>query len=243
MPVPENGPSAVAECVINGRSVGGSAPFGVRSAGQALGRPRQIERQIKLRRALPVWRYSGQVPPVFLQSWGPLLVALHALSAIVLCGASVHQAVLATLTFRGRAMRRRLVRVYALTTLLSYVGTMFVGALLYPRYRVVIRALYLDRHAPWAANLFDFKENLATLGLPLAVGALWLAWSLSQPGARTTESAPNNTPSSAVVAGRGTDPAALRIAELAFLVMAVGTALVSVTCLLAGLVCTAVRGA
>ena len=49
----------------------------------------------------PFGRYSEQVPPVFLQSWGPLLVVIHALSAVVLCGASVHQAVLATLLLRG----------------------------------------------------------------------------------------------------------------------------------------------
>ncbi|HMY59592.1 MAG TPA: hypothetical protein PK472_15125 [Pseudomonadota bacterium] len=51
----------------------------------------------------PFGRYSEQVPPVFLQSWGPLLVVIHALSAVVLCGASVHQAVLATLLLLRRA--------------------------------------------------------------------------------------------------------------------------------------------
>lgn len=191
----------------------------------------------------PFGRYSEQVPPVFLQSWGPLLVVIHALSAVVLCGASVHQAVLATLLLLRRAVRGRLLRVYSVTTLLSYLATVTGGALLYPRYRVVIRALFLDQNAPWAANLFDFKENLATLGLPLAVGALLLAMPLSQRCARISP-----TPGDVVT---DADPAAdsdaaadlQRLASLTFLVMALGTALVAVTNLIAGLVCTAVRGA
>ena len=109
--------------------------------------------------------------PSFLQSWGPLLVVIHALSAVVLCGASVHQSGAGDAAAAERAVRGRLLRVYSVTTLLSYLATVTGGALLYPRYRVVIQALFLDQNAPWAANLFDFKENLATLGLPLAVGA------------------------------------------------------------------------
>jgi hypothetical protein len=37
-----------------------------------------------------------------------------------------------------------------------------------------VRALYLDRHHPMVSNLFDVKENLATIALPLALalGAL-----------------------------------------------------------------------
>ena len=54
------------------------------------------------------------------------------------------------------------------------------GGLVYPRYRYFVRGLYLDRYAPWASNLFDFKENLATLGLPLAIGAFVLARELAQ---------------------------------------------------------------
>ena len=171
-----------------------------------------------------VWRYSARVPPVFLQSWGPLLVVTHSLSSIVLCGASVHQVVLAMLAWKGRSPRRQLLRVYSVTTLLSYLVTVFVGALLYPRYRVFIRALFLDRHAAWAANLFDLKENLATLGFPLAVGALLLAWSLSR-------------------ADLSTDARGLRLAQLTFLVMAVGTALIVGFNVIAGLLCTSVRGA
>ncbi len=37
-----------------------------------------------------------------------------------------------------------------------------------------MRALFLDRHHPMVSNVFDVKENLATIALPLAfaLGAL-----------------------------------------------------------------------
>src|SRR5579883_2463776 len=104
------------------------------------------------------------MPAVFLYPLGPLLLVLHALCALGLCGSSVHQAVVAITALAGRP-RPRLARVYGLVVLCTYLATLLIGAALYPRYRYFIRALYLDRHAPWASNLFDLKENLATLGL------------------------------------------------------------------------------
>jgi hypothetical protein len=114
------------------------------------------------------------MPPVFLYKYGLPLLVLHALCGLALCGASVHQAVIAVAALAGR-LRPRLARIYGLTGLCLYAATLLFGALLYPRYRYFVRALYLDRHAPWAANLFDFKENLATLGLPLCAAAFVLS--------------------------------------------------------------------
>ena len=192
------------------------------------------------RGALTNWRYSPEVPSVFLQSWGSLLVVVHSLSAIVLCGASVHQALLAVLLVQQRPVRSRSLRLYGWTTLLAYLSTLTAGALLYPRYRVVIRALFLDRHAPWAANLFDFKENLATIGLPLAIGALLIAQPLSTIGLSTP------TTSDEVLNSRSNAAASqssLRVVIWTYGVMTVGTALVCLTNVVAGLLCTAVRGA
>ena len=158
------------------------------------------------------------MPTVFLGSFGPLLIVLHALSAIALGGASVHHAVIATQVLRGRPLPRRLARLYSLVALCAYLATLLSGALVYPRYRYFVRGLYLDRYAPWASNLFDFKENLATLGLPLAVGAFVLARELSE---RAAEPHP---------------------ARLLYGLFALGTALISVFNLTAGLLCTSVRG-
>lgn len=173
------------------------------------------------------------MPSVFLQPWGPLLVVIHALSSIVLCGASVHQALLAVQLVRRQPVRPSLLRTYALTTLGAYLSVMISGALLYPRYRVVIRALFLDRQAPWAANLFDFKENLATLGLPLAIGALLMALPLSAAPPSMVRTATNQEP----------ELAATRVVVAMYCFLTVGTALICLSNVIAGLLCTAVRGA
>ena len=104
------------------------------------------------------------------------LVLVHAAISIVLIGASTHHLLIAYGYLRGR-YQLRLGRLYAVTVGIAYSATMIVGALAYPTYRYHVRALFLDRYEPWASNLFDIKENLATIGLPLALGAWWLSLS------------------------------------------------------------------
>lgn len=168
------------------------------------------------------------MPTVFLGSMGPLLIVLHALLALVLGGSSVHQAVIATQALRGRPLPGRLARLYSLIALCAYAATLLSGALVYPRYRYFVRGLYLDRYAPWASNLFDFKENLATLGLPLAIGAFMVA----------RELAPARRPGSQ---GQR-PPAGLPGARLLYGLFALGASLISVFNIIAGLLCTSVRG-
>ncbi len=96
------------------------------------------------------------------------LVVLHALAAIVLIGASTHHAVIAFGYLRGR-YKVRLGRIYGATVAISYTVTFVLGLLAYPSFRYHVRALYLDRYEVWASNLFDTKENLAALGIPLVL--------------------------------------------------------------------------
>ena len=142
-------------------------------------------------------------------------MVLHALCALALLGSSIHQAIVAlgTIGSRGRS-RPRLSRIYGWVCLLCYLGTMLFGSLVYPRYRYFVRALYLDRHAPWAANLFDLKENLATIGLPLCIGAFLLS-------------------------RRPAEEPEIRVLYGCF---ALGTALICLFNVVAGLLCTSVHG-
>jgi hypothetical protein len=114
------------------------------------------------------------VEQTFLESSARLLVVLHAAGAIVLIGASTHHSLITLGYLRGRH-KRRLGRIYAATVAGAYAVTFVLGALAYPAFRYHVRGLYLDRHAPWASNLFDIKENFAALGLPLVLGALVLS--------------------------------------------------------------------
>lgn len=115
------------------------------------------------------------MPTIVLQSWAPALVVMHALAAMVLIGSSTHHALIAIGYLRG-IYKSRLGRLYALVVMISYLVTFVLGASAYPSFRYYTRALYLDRYAPWASNLFDIKEHIASLGLPLVIGA----WVLSR---------------------------------------------------------------
>jgi hypothetical protein len=103
-----------------------------------------------------------------------LLVLLHAAAAIVLVGASTHNSLVALGSLRGRP-KPRLTRIYAATVLGAYAATFALGSLAYPTYRYHVRGLYFDRYEVWASNLFDIKENFASIGLPLVIGAFLLS--------------------------------------------------------------------
>lgn len=114
------------------------------------------------------------MPDLLLDGSARLLVLLHAAAAIVLVGAATHQAIIAVGYLRG-TFKVRLGRIYAAVVAVAYAVTFGFGLLAYPTFRYHTRALYLDRHEPWASNLFDMKENFAALGLPLVVGMLVLS--------------------------------------------------------------------
>ncbi|HVK76969.1 MAG TPA: hypothetical protein VM734_26770 [Kofleriaceae bacterium] len=113
-------------------------------------------------------------PSIWLDDYATLLVVLHAAASIVLIGACTHHALIVVRYLRGR-YPVRLGRIYAATVAGAYLVTFALGLLAYPTFRYHVRALYLDRHAPWASNLFDIKENWAALGLPLVVAMLVLS--------------------------------------------------------------------
>lgn len=172
-------------------------------------------------------------PSVFLFAWGRPLLVLHALSALVLGGASVHQAVVALRLLRRKPSARllRWARLFSRIALCAYIAVMALGALIYPRYRYFVRGLFLDREAPWASNLFDFKENLATIGLPFAVAAVLLATQLGR--------VPTSVQADDTLTERA--PLERKLIRL-YALFAVATATVAIFNLLAGLLVTSVHG-
>lgn len=108
------------------------------------------------------------------EPYAKFLLLLHAAGAIVLVGSSTHHFLIALGYLRGR-YKVKLGRIYAAIVVIAYGATFLLGSVVYPTYRYYVRGLYLDRHAVWASNLFDIKENFASIGLPLAVGAFILS--------------------------------------------------------------------
>lgn len=57
------------------------------------------------------------------------------------------------------------IRTHALVLGVAYLSTYLLGALIYPTFRVRVRAELLDRHYPWATGLFEIKEHAASIVL------------------------------------------------------------------------------
>ena len=110
--------------------------------------------------------------PIFLEGLFRPLLIVHALLAGATLGACIHLSSVAVQLLRGRHHLARLARVYSLVIGATFLVVFVVGLLIYPAFRYHVRAVYLDSAAPWASNLFDIKENLAALGLPLCMALL-----------------------------------------------------------------------
>jgi len=116
----------------------------------------------------------------FLYALRKALLVMHFAGAVVLVGASTHLALQMPAALRG-APRVRLERVYGRVVAASFALTYALGGLLYPTYRYHVRALFLDRHHPMVANIFDVKDYRATLALPLALALGALGGRLGDP--------------------------------------------------------------
>lgn len=121
---------------------------------------------------------SAPVTDVFGYAARRVLLILHAGASVVLIGAATHHALQMRYYLRGQFKFVRLEKVYAKVISVVYVLTMALGSLLYPTYRVNVRALHLDRDEPFLSRLFDVKEVYASLTLPLAIALGALAFTL-----------------------------------------------------------------
>jgi len=110
------------------------------------------------------------------------LLILHGLIAVALLGAVTHQAFAVSLR-RTEARTRSFVArfratdagAYATTVVVLYVAVMAVGAILYPRYRFVVRPLLQTMDLRSANGAFELKEHLSAIGLML-LPAYWASW-------------------------------------------------------------------
>jgi hypothetical protein len=109
------------------------------------------------------------MPVIFMDKAARTLLVFHALVAFALCGAATHLAIVSIQLWRGKHGLMRLMRVYSQVIGATFAVAFALGLLMYPHYRYHVRGLYLDRYENWASNLFDIKETLAALGLPLAI--------------------------------------------------------------------------
>lgn len=140
---------------------------------------------------------------LFAERWIRYLLILHAIVAAGLVGAATHHLLASRRYLQGRFDKLRVERLYALVTATLFVLTFFGGAMLYPVYKVRVRAEYFDApqavaeelklrseqstragspptgallgELSWAGRLFDIKEHWAALGCFASLALLLLS--------------------------------------------------------------------
>ena len=110
------------------------------------------------------------------------LLIVHGLFAVALIGAVTHQAIAATLKraqFRTRPSLARLRAAdptfYSGAVVILFLVVTIMGAVLYPRYRLVVRPIVQTMDLRAANGAFELKEHFSALGL-LMLPAYWAVW-------------------------------------------------------------------
>lgn len=111
---------------------------------------------------------------VAFESLSRALHFLHLLAAVVSVATCTHLLLRLVRHARRGTSGQAQVRVHARILAIAYVTAYGLGSLIYPTFRVRVRAELLDRVYPWASGLFEIKEHSATLVLVpvLAIYAL-----------------------------------------------------------------------
>ncbi len=104
---------------------------------------------------------------VFLERFYEVLLLAHLFVTIVLLGSLTHNLLIVVKYVRGKFGRQKLEWFYVRLSFWSYVIVYVLGALIYPAFRVYIRADCFDPKLPWATGLFEVKEHWGSLGLVL----------------------------------------------------------------------------
>lgn len=120
---------------------------------------------------------------IVFESIARLLMVVHGIAAAVLVASTTHHLLWCRGYLRGQFGRWKSERRFALIAAVAFVATFLLGNLLYPTYKVRVRAEYLDNPAAIAAELRLRDEQHRALGLEaisdprparLGVGLAWV---------------------------------------------------------------------
>jgi hypothetical protein len=130
---------------------------------------------IETLRSVGYWRdFCGSRIMIFLEHFYRPLLMVHLLASFVLVGMAAHNLIRVFGYMRGRFERQSAERTFTLVSMWLYAAVFAIGALIYPTFRVRIRADYFDKVLPWAKALFEIKEHAAAIGLALVIAACLL---------------------------------------------------------------------
>jgi hypothetical protein len=103
------------------------------------------------------------------------LMLVHLAAAMVLLGSACHAAIAAWQVRSGKIGKYTLFRRYCSIVLVAYPVVFLLGSIIYPAFRVDVRTEF-DANLPWATGLFEIKEHVTALALPLVA----IQWILSR---------------------------------------------------------------
>lgn len=98
------------------------------------------------------------------------LLLLHTAAAVTAIAVTVHLLVRLRGATRERNGAWEKSRLHARMAGLFYLAVLITGILIYPDFRLNVRAAFLDAEHPVGTGLFEIKEHLAALGLIPALG-------------------------------------------------------------------------
>ena len=103
---------------------------------------------------------------LFLENYAPVLKSLHGglgIISLVSLGFGVYLIIKRAKIDWSSGLKS------ALIGILAYLASFLLGLLIYPVFRIKVRAEYFDLKLPWLTGLFEIKEYLAAIGLFVAL--------------------------------------------------------------------------
>src|SRR3990172_4313245 len=114
---------------------------------------------------------------MFLEDYASILLGVHlvaAVIALIALLASFSYIILASEKDWQMGVRAAVYGSYA------YIITLILGLLIYPVFRIKVRAENFDKVKPWATGIFEVKEHIGSIALFAAIAIIVLASSTDE---------------------------------------------------------------
>lgn len=106
------------------------------------------------------------MPSLFLENYAPILKSLHGgigILSLMALGFGVYLIIKQRKIDWGSGLKVSLIGI------LAYLASFLLGLLIYPVFRIKVRAEYFDPQLPWLTGLFEIKEYVGAIGLFVAL--------------------------------------------------------------------------
>lgn len=114
---------------------------------------------------------------MFLENYASILLGIHLLAALVtliLLVAASSYLIFASEKDWATGVKASLYGAY------GYLFSFILGLLIYPVFRINVRAADFDKVRPWATGLFEIKEHIGSIALFAAIAIIFLAKTINE---------------------------------------------------------------